>query len=344
MKRILILGGTQFIGRNLVEALSGEKDLAITLFNRNTTKPDLFPEILHIRGDRETQDIAQISGIAWDYVIDLSAYYPDALQQTLAALDSRYTRYIFISTCSVYDLQEHYLEIKTEESPLLSCSETERVDRSVSSYGNRKAACERILQSSGFKYTILRPALVFGKYDHTDRLYYWLYQVKNRDQILLPDHGERKLSLTYVHDLILAIRYLLGIDLHNQRYNAVSFPEASIGQIVQSASAHLNRFPEIISADPPFLHKNQISQWTDMPLWIDGDYFKYDNQALKTALNWQPTDFASAISETIHYFDQLDWPEPRYGISEERRSNLIQQLSEVNRIIIPTACQSDPCQ
>ena len=102
MNKILILGGTQFIGRNLVAQLLQEREYEITLFNRQQTQPNLFSGVKKIKGDRETEDIRQIAREHWDYVIDLSCYYPAALSSVLEQLQISPKRYIFISTCSVY--------------------------------------------------------------------------------------------------------------------------------------------------------------------------------------------------------------------------------------------------
>ena len=178
MKKVLVLGGTQFIGRNLVERLLAGGSYEVTLFNRQKTGSDLFPQLNKIKGDRETDDMAQIAGVEWDYVLDLSCYFPAELELTLQYLPKGLTRYIFVSTCSVYPTDPEHSGAVTEQEAILPCSAEERIDRSPSTYGNRKAECERVLENSAVPYAILRPGLVYGRYDHTDRFYYWLFQVR----------------------------------------------------------------------------------------------------------------------------------------------------------------------
>lgn len=281
MKKILILGGTQFIGRNLVERLQETTEYDITLFNRQQTQADLFPDINKIKGDREANDISQIANVRWDYVIDLSCYYPDSLTNVLQCLNGNVGKYIFISTCSVYGNESNQTVLRDERAEVLSCNANQRTDRTVNTYGNRKAECEGIIQNSGINHIILRPSLVYGKYDHTDRFYYWLHQVKNSDTLLLPDNGERTFSLTYVDDLVNTIIQALRTPAIHNVYNVITVPQGSIRQIVDCTKELFRKDFEAVNATADFLRQNDISQWTDMPLWIDGDHFTYDNQKLR---------------------------------------------------------------
>lgn len=323
MEKVLVLGGTQFIGRNLVERLLKEDKYEITLFNRGVTGANLFPNTKQLKGDRETDDIEQIAQTHWDYIIDASCFYPSALQSVLSNINKP-KKYVFISTCSVY--QSDNLEIlKTENAPVLSCTKEQAVDRTDATYGNRKIACEELLKQYGINYTILRPALVYGRYDYTDRLYYWLHQAKTKRLLLMPDNGERKFSVTYVHHLVDTILQSLNKD-SNEAYNVITQPQTSIKEIVDIATDLFNKIPSFITATPQFLAENKITQWMDMPLWIDGDHFTYSNQKLLNDFSSKPTQFKQSIFEAIEYYDTLLWHTPTYGIGEERRQQLIELL------------------
>ncbi|MGB1037811.1 MAG: NAD-dependent epimerase/dehydratase family protein [Bacteroidia bacterium] len=201
MDKVLILGGTNFIGRNLVEALLAIDCYDLTLFNRGVTNPELFPNIKKIIGNRNTSDLDLVLQNNWDYIIDLSCYFPDALSY-IGQINTTLKRYIFISTCSVYDNEENKSVLRNESSPILSCNESQRIDTSVTTYGNRKAECERIVQKSGLTFTIFRPALVYGRYDTSDRFYYWLYNIQKENSLLIPNGGVNLFSVTYVDDLV----------------------------------------------------------------------------------------------------------------------------------------------
>lgn len=324
-KRILVLGGTQFIGRYLVEQLLGLQNADITLFNRQRTRAELFPELKKIKGDRETDDVHQIADQDWDIVIDLSCFYPASLTTVLHQLKGKLEKYILISTCSVYDSSSR-IEMKTEDALVLGCTEEQGKDRSPETYGNRKAECERILMASELDYVILRPALVFGQYDHTDRFYYWLYQVKKSSTLLLPDKGERTFSVTYVKDLVSMIIEAVQAGLKVGIYNAISEPRISIRQIVDCAQESLKSELSEVNASPEFLNQNKIHQWVDMPLWLDGDHFTYSNELLIKNYNRKLTKSTSSIRETMEYYDSLNWPEPRYGMSNETKNELINKV------------------
>ena len=328
MKKILILGGTQFIGRNLVERLIGMGEFDITLFNRQETQIDLFPKIKKIKGDRETEDINQIAKENWDFVIDVSCYYPNWIRDTLKYLNVNLEKYILVSTCSVYDNDSNPSTLKDEQAEILACNSRQRVDKTVETYGNRKAECERILQNSEVNYLILRPSLVYGKYDHTDRFYYWLYQIKHNEVLLLPDNGERQLSLTYVHDLIDSIVETLSNNIQNDIYNVVSTSKTNIKEIVQYGIEVLNSKNQLVNAEPEFLKKNKVSQWFDMPLWIDSDFFTFNNQKYINAFEFKPTRFKESIKETIEYYEGLGWVKPKCGMTEKMKVELLDKITK----------------
>ena len=325
MKKILILGGTQFIGRCLVETLLEEGTYDITLFNRQKTSPGLFSSVNKIKGDRQTEDIEKISKTPWDVVVDLSCYYPTSLKSILQHIDPS-TRYILISTCSVYNNEGDESPLKNESAPILNCSAGQINDPDPGSYGHRKAECERVLAASGIRHVILRPALVFGAHDYTDRFCYWLYQVRNFGKLMLPENGARLFSVTYVKDLVQCIIAGMKTESDSSIYNVISKPKASIGSIVKSAGEILGADFSVMNAGAEFLFDEKVTPWIDIPLWIHGDHFTYDNRLMIEELSVRPTGFDQAVKETIGYYDKLNWPVPEYGMTEERRKQLMTLL------------------
>lgn len=329
MDKILILGGTNFIGRNLVDCILKFDNYDITLFNRGQTNPEIYLEINKICGDRNTSDINQISNKKWDYIIDLSCYFPDSLDNILKMIKNPPKRYIFISTCSVYDNNICQSILKDENSATLNCNAAERIDSSAATYGNRKAECERILKQSGLRYSILRPSLVYGPYDSTDRLYYWLYQIKKGNKLLIPNQGKSKFSVTYVKDLVQVILKLLNTNNESNIYNVTTYPQLSISELVNTASQILGKIATLQYADPIFLREHNISQWTDLPLWLDCDYFTFDNKKLLNELEMHMTEFSYTVSSTIAYYESLFWQEPKYGMNEHLKNELIDKLMKI---------------
>ncbi len=326
MEKLLVIGGTNFIGRNLLEKLIELDRYELTLFNRGETNPHLFPQISKIRGDRYSNDIDQIGKQDWDYVIDLSCYYPKSLERILKNLNTKLKRYIFISTCSVYDNDMNTSVLRDEDAPILPCSPEQREDMSTASYGHRKAECERILEQSDVNHIILRPSLVYGRYDNTDRLYYWLYQVKQTDELIVPNHGESVFSITYVHDLVNAIINGIVETPNNETFNVTTLPTCSIKQLIDCSADLLKKQPIRRNASSEFLKANDVNQWMDLPLWLDCDYYTYDNSRITNGMDIRFTNVNESISQTINHYHNLGWPEPMFGMPETRKSELIKRL------------------
>jgi len=326
LEKILIIGGTNFIGRNLVEQLKDEDKFELTLLNRGITNADLFPDIKKIKGDRNTKEIAELVRGNWDYIIDLSCYFPRSLEQILKSISNKLKRYIFISTVSVYEDGEQIL--KDESATTQAFTREIYDDDTPETYGKRKVACEAIIKSSGINYTILRPALVYGKYDHTDRFYYWLYQVKKYDKVLLPNNGIQNSSLTYVQDLISSIVLSINESEDKSIYNIISHPEISIAKIVDVASKLLDKSPEIKSVSGKYLLDNNISEWTKMPLWINSNYDTYANMKIQKSYNLDIVQLEESIKATIKYYQEMNWYEPKYGITRMKQLELMNNYDQ----------------
>jgi len=215
MKKLLILGGTAFVGRVVVEKLLRKK-YDVTLFNRGKTNSNLFPKVKRILGNRETDDIKQILDKDWDCVIDLSGFYPLTFNKLIDDLKGRVGRYIFVSTISVYDLDKYGDKYVSENIETLPCSDEQKEPKDMMiTYGNKKAECERILLSQdSFDKIIFRPSLIYGKYDYTDRFYYWLYKIMNQETILVPESTQSLSNYTYVDDFAKLIIEAIEIKKH----------------------------------------------------------------------------------------------------------------------------------
>src|ERR1700733_348625 len=188
MKKLLILGGTMFVGRAFTERAFASGKYDLTLFNRGKSNANLFPSIKQITGNRETNEIEQVYKENWDCIIDFSAYYPLTFEKHIAALKGKVKRYIFISTISVFDIGKLAGKVIAEEDETHACSEAQKSSRLPDAYGEKKAEMERILLKSDWLDTIIfRPSFIYGKYDWTERFYYWLYRAKFNDQIIMPE-------------------------------------------------------------------------------------------------------------------------------------------------------------
>ena len=138
--RVLVLGGTRFLGRALVDATL-EQGHEPTLFNRGQTAPELFPEVEKLRGDRSA-DLSALEGGEWDAVLDVAAYFPHEVQRSVGAVRGHVDRYVFVSSVSVYADQS---VPQVEESAVAELSPGDETDDGPETYGARKAECERIV-------------------------------------------------------------------------------------------------------------------------------------------------------------------------------------------------------
>lgn len=325
MKKILILGGTQFIGRNLVEQMLKTGKYNITLFNRGITAPKLFRGVKTIKGNRETDDIKKLAGKKWDCVIDMSGYYPDTLSALLDILKGRTERYIFISTISVYQLDNQPEGVIKENFDLLPCDEWQRTDHSIATYGNRKAECERVLlNATWLNSIILRPSLVYGKYDHTDRFYYWLYQAKHKIPVILPDNGAHKITLTYVNDLVSVIIKAISIKEHSTVYNVTTHQPFSVKTMVKALAN-----PAItVNTEARKLLNMGVIPGHHIPLWFNSP-LRISNARLKKDFNIAFTPYDKSIREISAYYKSLKWPRPRAGLDMNNHLGLVQELQSL---------------
>jgi 2'-hydroxyisoflavone reductase len=326
MKTILLLGGTNFIGRNLVEQLRSDENYRLTLLNRGKTNPALFPDVEQIREDRDQDYLRYLLNRKWDIIIDFSCYLPRTLKSVLRSLSSHPEHYVFVSSCSVYENIPTVM--KQETSSLLREKEGEDDDDSLASYGLHKARCEAILRNSGIRYTILRPALVYGPHDPTDRLYYWIHQVNTYREIIVPDAGQSKFSLTYAGDLVNLIHHLIARPAANSAYNAISHSQVSIRQLLDVCAKIMGKNPEIISAPPGAFFERGLEDWSDIPLWLDDDHRTYANEKMRKDFPEVLPDFEESLRATINYYDLKQWPIPQYGIDREQQLKIIEATQQ----------------
>ncbi|MBZ0202171.1 MAG: NAD-dependent epimerase/dehydratase family protein [Ignavibacteria bacterium] len=329
MKKILILGGTGFVGRILTENLvaSGEKPV---LFNRGKRNPDIFPELRKITGDRNTADIKQIAGESWDTVIDFSCMHPDNLDEVTDLLKGNTGRFIFISTLSVFPMTDPQMWSAPvgEDTPTLPCTSEQRKDPNVMpAYGEKKAECERILLGKEWlDAVIFRPGLIYGRYDHTDRFYYWLYRAKVCERVLIPDHGKERFTATYSEDFAKLIESAIYTVSHNKVYNASTHTPVSLIDNLKMACRLLDKSPEIISREASFFVENKIEPWNDIPLWVGDMDLCMDNSKALRDFPVKFQSFEDSLKGCIEYYSSLDWKAPITGISVEKEIEYINMV------------------
>jgi 2'-hydroxyisoflavone reductase len=336
----LIIGGTKFLGRHLVDSVL-KRGGEVVLFNRGKHPADNMPDVEMVHGDRSL-DLDRLKGRKWKAVIDTCGYLPQTVTISAKALADSAERYIFISSISAYADAGRPGFDETTALAGLGPEQQERaraVDpsgdvtaRSLGDlYGGLKAQCEQAVEREmpGRVLTI-RPGMIVGPYDPTDRFTYWVDRVAEGGEVLAPGDPDRFVQLVDARDLAdwtveMAARGETGI------YNATSGPyemtmERMLVQIRETAASDA-----VFSwAREEFLTRENVQPWSEMPFYLpesdeDNKGFLSANvdKALAAGLDFRP------FSETVR--DTLEWrksvPEKmRAGIDRERESELLGKL------------------
>lgn len=247
--RILVLGGTSFVGRAVVErALSAGHEL--TLFSRGRTGPELFPDVERRRGDRDGGDYASLAGGRWDAVVDVSAYVPRHVQQAADALRGTTGRCLFISTGSVYDVAQAPQSDLSEDSPRLAPERgTEEVTGDT--YGPLKVACEDDVTALwGLRGTTVRPGIVAGPHDPTDRFTWWVRRAARGGRVAVPGRPEQPVQVVDSRDLARLVVTLVERDAPGT-YNAVGPAEpVTLAGLVHACAEAAGSSVAVVPVDP----------------------------------------------------------------------------------------------
>ena len=323
--RILIIGGTRFLGRHLVEsALAHSHD--VTLFNRGKSNPGLFPQLETILGDRE-KDVDKLAGRIWDAVIDVAGYFPRIVRLSADVLKENVARYVFISTISVYD---NFKKVGINELDPVGKIADETVEEITGeTYGPLKALCEQVVQDIyGERALIVRPGLIVGPHDPTDRFTYWPVRVARGGDVLAPQKPEAAIQVIDVRDLSDFIIKLIQ-DAASGVYNATGPDyELSIGKLLEVSKQVSNSNADFKWASVDVLNQNKVEAWSDMPTWVPDDeegvgFSRIDvSKAIGAGLRFRP------LEETVR--DTLAWAQTRpadhewrAGLTAEREAQVL---------------------
>ncbi|HYA09901.1 MAG TPA: hypothetical protein VEG24_09915 [Gaiellaceae bacterium] len=257
--RLLVLGGTKFLGRAAVEAALARGD-EVTLFNRGETNPELFPELEKLRGDRDG-DLSALEGREWDAVIDPSGYVPRVVRASAELLQGSVGHYLFVSSGSVY--AEPYVAGFDESAPLqeLEDPQSEEVMRD---YGALKAACERVVAEVFLgAHASVRAGLIVGPHDPTGRFTYWPLRVAGGGEVLAPAPPERLVQLIDVRDLGAWLVEACA-SRATGAFNATCEPVSFAAMLAACGEA------DVVWAEEGFLLEQGVEPWSDLPLWLAG--------------------------------------------------------------------------
>ena len=309
--KTLVLGGTSFVGRAIVQDLL-DRGHEPTLFTRGITNPELFPDVPRITGDRATGDYRGVSG-TWDAVVDVSAYYPRQVDEALTALGDSVGRYLLISTCSVYDVTQSP-DGYDEESPRLpEVRGTEEV--SGDTYGGLKVACEDdVVARLGERATVVRPGIVAGPHDPTERFTYWVRRAAAGGRVALPGDPAQPVQVVDARDLARLCTLLLEQD-RTGFFTAVGPAEpVTLGRLVETCAEAAGTTVEVV----PVTSEQQLP--LVVPAAVAGLFLASGARA--RAAGMPATPLVQTAADTLAWDQERGTPALPFGFEPEEEKAL----------------------
>jgi len=324
--RLLVLGGTRFVGRHLVEAAL-QRGHSVTLFNRRRSRPGLWPDVEELRGDRDGP-LEALRGRSWDAVVDTSGYVPRIVRLSAGALADATRRYLFVSSVSVY---RPWLPPGVDESaPVAELGDPSTEEVTEETYGGLKALCERVVDEIyGERSLVVRPGLVVGPHDETDRFTYWVRRVARGGRVLAPGRPERSVQLIDGRDLGSWMVTLVEGGFHGV-FNATGPADRlTMGELLERCRGVIGSDASFAWVPEAALLEAGVQPWTELPLWIpesdpESSLDSVDSARARTAgLTLRP------LENTVR--DTLVWDEGRgtdmaAGLTARREKELLESL------------------
>ncbi len=328
--KLLILGGTGFLGPHTVE-YALERGHEISLFNRGKTNLGLFPDLETIIGDRDPDVNAGLSGLEgrqWDAVIDNSGYIPRMVGASASLLAENVGQYLFVSTICQYDNWIEGGQFGTEERPraVLEDPLTEDVSKF---YCELKAYCERSVDDSmGNRVTHIRPGLIVGPLDKSDRYTYWPVRMDRGGEVLAPGKPSDLTQYVDVRDLAKFMVHCVEKNLTGA-YNAVSMP-MPWGEFLEGTAKAVNPEAGLTWVPAEFLQEQDVQPWRDLHMWADrdspmsGSLTWSSQKAVDAGMTFRPMQ--ETARDTLAWFKTL--PEERRvklraGMSAQREAEVL---------------------
>jgi 2'-hydroxyisoflavone reductase len=314
--RILILGGTSFVGRAIVDE-ARETGADVTLFCRGRTGPEVFPDLPRRIGDRDAGDYAALGDDVWDAVVDVSGYVPRHVRQASDAIGEQVGRYLFISSNAVY--RPGCGPGSDEDAPRLPAErDTEQIG--ADTYGPLKVACEDdLLARFGQRATIVRPGVVAGPYDNQDLFTYWVRRASRGGRVALPGRPEQPVQVVDSRDLARLVVRLLADDRPGA-FNAVGPAEpVTLAGLVETCAAAAGTHVEIVPVPPESAPLRFPLVRTD-PVWA----LTFQRSAARARAAGMPaTPLAVTAADVLAWDRERGLPPLSVGLSPEEEDRIL---------------------
>jgi nucleoside-diphosphate-sugar epimerase len=315
--KVLVLGGTKFLGRAVVDAaLAAGHEL--TLFNRGQTNPGLYPDVEQLHGDR-TEDLGALRGRHWDAVVDTSGFVPHVVRAAASTLDDA-GLYCFVSSVSAYASFAGPVREGDAEAELGNQPAGELLP-DYANYGALKVLCERAVKEVvGERAFIVRPGLIVGPHDPTGRFTYWPHRFARGGHVLAAGPPERVVQFIDVRDLGEWIVHSCARGLTGT-FNATA-PGILWGELTDACVAETASGATPVWVDDEFLVAQGVGEWMELPLWIAdrgevGIHMADVSRAQAEGLT------VRLLEETVRATLALAEPTAAAGLTAEREAELL---------------------
>lgn len=334
--RLLVLGGTRFVGRAIVvEAV--RQDHEVTTFNRGRTGEDV-PGASAVRGDRESFE--NLEALArqgpWDVVIDTSGYVPAVVGAAAATLSEVAGAYIFVSTVSVYP--EWPAAPVSEDSPVyagdpsVAGTAADEANWSAAQYGAYKRGCEMaVLHKFSGLAIVMRPGVILGPGENVGRLTWWLRRIASGGDVLAPAPPDQFIQPVDVRDLAAFILNLAASPKAGVFNVAAPHGHATFQGMLEGCRQATGSDASIVWAPPDFLTAYEVREWTELPLWRTpaGTWAVNVDRAISVGLHCRP--MSETVADTWRWLNALGGPaaygrQAHHGIDPAKETDLLAEL------------------
>ena len=319
----LVIGGTQFIGPHLVDALRA-RSVDVTLFNRGHRSPPAREGVEIVVGDRE-HDLERLAGRRFDTVVDTCGFVPRIVGVSLRALAGATSQYIFVSTISVY---ADPLDGAQDESSTLATTNDAAIETiTAETYGPLKALCEAaVLRAMPGAALIVRPGLIVGPLDPTDRFTYWPHRAALGGEMLVPGERDHPVSFIDVRDLAEFIASA-ALTRSTGTFNAAGDPNAlTMGGLIDACVSASDGKTVPVWVDEDFIAENAVEPWAELPVWIptghDSLMHASSAKAVRSHLRYRP--LAETVRATLEWTRGQGLDRPlKAGLTSAREAELL---------------------
>ncbi len=330
--RLLILGGSWFVGRAIVEqAVLGRHEVSV--FNRGRT-PASYPGTVRVlHGDRERgEDLERLAGQGpWDAVIDVAGSVPAVVRDAARALSPAAGRYVFVSTISVY---RDWLDEPIDEGSALHPGDPDQDPGTrawdPASYGPLKAGCEQAIGRSypADRTLIVRPGVVLGPGEYVGRLPWWLHRMHRAGRVLAPGTPDRAIQPIDVRDLAA---FLLSLTARGRSgvYNVTAPPDRdTYGDLLTSCARAVGTHPDLTWIDDDWLTRQDVRQWTELPLWLTATGTSTINPARAHAVGLTCRPLQDTVQDVWAWLTAGGTPVPHeraaeHGLAPDKEARLL---------------------